>query len=95
MQPLLHRRPPRHVRQRLVGGPSCIGGILPLVYLLPDRPTDPENPELIRKLPRDLLRTIGAPIPRMSFAKGALPPPVSIWRVREKNGGTEIAALSK
>jgi hypothetical protein len=69
------RAQPRRVRHRLIGGASCIGGILPLVYLLPCRPTDPENPEMIRRLPRDLLRTIGAPIPRMAFAKGALRPP--------------------
>jgi hypothetical protein len=72
-------------RHRLVGAPSWIseiGGITPLFYFLPTRPTDPENPKLIRNLPRDLLRMIGAPIPRMAFAYGALPPPVSIWLVR-------------
>jgi hypothetical protein len=74
---------PRQVQRRIIGGPSCIGGILPLVYLLPARPTDPENPDLIRRLPRDLLRTIGPPIPRMQFGNGALPPPVLIWRVRD------------
>jgi hypothetical protein len=94
-EPQSCRRLPGHVRRHLVGGPSCIGGILSLVYLLPGRPTDPENPELIRKLPRDLLRTIGPPIPRMSFANGALPPPVLIWRVREKKGNTEVAVPSK
>jgi hypothetical protein len=77
------RRLPRQVQRRIIGGPSCIGGTLPLVYLLPARPTDPENPELIRRLLRDLLRTIGPPIPRMQFGKGVLPPPVSIWRVRD------------
>jgi hypothetical protein len=72
-------------RHRLVGAPSWIGelgGIAPLFYSLPARSTDPENPKLIRKLPRDLLQMIGTPIPRMAFAYGALPPPVSIWLVR-------------
>jgi hypothetical protein len=81
---ILRLRQPRRVRHRLIGGASCIGGILPLVYLLPCRPTDPENPEMIRRLPCDLLRTIGAPIPRMAFAKGALRPPVRIWRVHAR-----------
>jgi hypothetical protein len=62
-------------RHHLVGAPSWIGelgGIAPLFYSLPARPTDPENPKLIRKLPRDLSQMIGTPIPRMAFAYGAL-----------------------
>ena len=57
--------------------------ILPMVYLLPTRPADPKNPEFFKKLSRDLLRSIGEPLPRIAFARGALPPPVLIWRVRE------------
>jgi hypothetical protein len=76
---------PRRLRWRMVSGRSCIGGILPMVYLLPSRPADPKNPKLFKKLPRDLFRTIGEPLPRIAFARGALPPPVKIWRVRESS----------
>ncbi len=74
---------PRRLRRRLVSSRSCLGGILPMVYLLPTRPADPKNPEFFQKLPRDLLRSIGEPLPRIAFACDALPPPVLIWRVRE------------
>jgi hypothetical protein len=78
---------PGQVRRRIVCGPSCIGGILPIVYLLATRPTDPENPEMIRRLPRDLLRTIGPSIPYTAFLNGALRPPVRIWRIRGRIRG--------
>ena len=77
------RYAPGQLRHCLVSGPSVVGGILPLVYLLPLRPSDPENPERIRRLPRELLRTIGAPVPRKAFAGGRLPPGgIRIWQVR-------------
>ena len=85
----MHRRPP-HLRRKpgtmpyyLVSGPSCIGGILPIVYLLPSRPPDFEDRDRYRRLPRDVLRTIGVPIPKAAFCGGRLTfGPLRIWRVR-------------
>jgi hypothetical protein len=75
-------RPRGKVRYCLVSGRNFLGGIFPLVYLLPLRPADPHRPERTLKLPPDLLRTIGPPIPRASFVGGGLPGPARIWQVR-------------
>jgi hypothetical protein len=80
-------RPRGKVRYCLVTGRNNLGGIFPLVYLLPLRPADPHRPERTLKLPPDLLRTIGSPIPRPSFVGGGLPVPVRIWQVRTTKRG--------
>jgi hypothetical protein len=66
----------------MVSGRNYLGGIFLLVYLLPLRPADPHDPERILRLPRDLLRTIGPPIPRAAFLGGGLPVHARIWQVR-------------
>jgi hypothetical protein len=82
------------LRYGLYSRPSVVGGILPLVYLLPTRPSDPENEEYALRLPRELLKTIGEPIgyrwvsPRIA---GGKPTRVMIWRAgpRPEGANTE------
>ena len=80
-------RPRGKVRYCLVTGRNYLGGIFPLVYLLPLRPPHPHHPERVLRLPPDLLRTIGPPIPRASFVGGGLPVPSRIWQVRTTTRG--------
>jgi hypothetical protein len=78
-----HRR--GRMRHYLVSGPTVIGGMFDLVYLLPSRSPHLVDSERFRRLPRDLLRTFGPPIPAVAFAGGRLRPlkaGIRVWRIR-------------